>query len=420
MHKILFVTTNNLTTNPRLYKEIKVASLNYSTTVLCFNLGGWSDKIDVQLHTAIPTTKVHYINAHRKSFCPWLFATLAHKAAAKLWPYFKKNTFLNSAASNKRSIQLSTHFAIHKSNYRDIDLIVAHNLGASYPAQQLSKQFNIPFTFDVEDYHPGERVESDAKHEKERREFLMQRLLPSAKVVTAASPLICNEVEKLTDVKVTYISNSFYSSEFQLKEVHEKTEVKFVWFSQNITSGRGLELLLKVLDKISGKFSLTLIGNLYEAFAKEWLTGRSYVTVLPPMEQQELHNQLSNYDVGLALEISEVDLNKQLALSNKIFAYLQAGLFVVATDTEAQKQLLQQYPDHGLINEQTAEGLTKSIIFVLDHLTYIRAEKEKRFHNAINLAYEREEQKLLTLWDGLVSNEHHEENNHCITPFPSL
>jgi len=174
------------------------------------------------------------------------------------------------------------------------------------------------------------------------------------------------------------------------------------------------------LDKIAFKFSLTLIGNLYEAFAKEWIAGRAYIKVLPPMEQAALHKQLATYDIGLALEISEVDLNKQLALSNKIFAYLQAGLFVVATDTRAQEQLLQQLPGHGLISQQTEEDMRKSVIFVLDHLARIREEKEKRFENAFSLAYEREEKLLLSLWDGLVSKAHHEESNHSNPTFSPL
>ena len=138
------------------------------------------------------------------------------------------------------------------------------------------------------------------------------------------------------------------------------------------------------------------------------------------MEQAALHKELSNYDVGLALEISEADLNKQLALSNKIFAYLQAGLFVVATNTQAQEQLLQQLQGHGLVSRQTEEDMRKNLIFVWDHLARIREEKAKRFENAFSLAYEREGLKLLNLWDGLVSKEHHEKDHHRNTTFSAF
>ena len=420
MLNILFLTTSNLATNPRLLKEVQAASLKYRTSILCFQLGNWSDALDAQLLSTIPNVTINYIPGHRKKFLPWLLTTVAHKVAVKLWPLFTKNAFLAAIASNKRSLQLYCHLLLHKKKYAASDFLVAHNLGALYPAQQLSRWLDVPFTFDVEDYHPGERIVHDTRQEKTRRELLMQSLLPKARFVTAASPLISAEVETLAGVKVQYISNSFYSSEFAFADPSAQEEVKFVWFSQNISHGRGLELLLTALDKIAFKFSLTLIGNLYEAFAKEWIAGRAYIKVLPPMEQAALHKQLATYDIGLALEISEVDLNKQLALSNKIFAYLQAGLFVVATDTRAQEQLLQQLPGHGLISQQTEEDMRKSVIFVLDHLARIREEKEKRFENAFSLAYEREEKLLLSLWDGLVSKAHHEESNHSNPTFSPL
>lgn len=420
MRKILFITTSNLTTNPRLYKEIQVASQYYSTTVLCFRLGNWSDAIDEQLRVSIPNTTVNYIPAHRKQFFQWLFASLSHKAIVKLWPLIKHNVFLCAAASNKRSIQLYNYLYLHKNRYTDYDLIIAHNLGALHPAQQLSKLIGVPFTFDVEDYHPGERIEKDAKHEKERREHLMRRLLPKAELVTAASPLIVKEVEKLTGVHVEYIKNSFFRSEFKFKNEKVMGETKFVWFSQNINYGRGLELFISSLDQLHGNYSLTLIGNLNHAFAEEWINPRPYIKVLGPMEQLELHDLLTRFDIGLVLELSSIDYNREIALANKIFAYLQAGLYVIATDTEAHIQLLKDYPGHGIISEQTEAGLIKIINFVLDHISQIREEKERRFQNALNLAYELEGHKLLSLWEGLLTEKKNEKNNYSISSLPAL
>jgi hypothetical protein len=115
------------------------------------------------------------------------------ETCAKVYLLFKTNLFLNALANSRRSLQIV--YAFKKTDKPD--LIVAHNLGALYPAYVLSKKWQIPFNFDVEDYHPGEFIRHDAKNEKARREFLMKRLLPKASAITCASPLIGEQVALL-------------------------------------------------------------------------------------------------------------------------------------------------------------------------------------------------------------------------------
>ena len=107
--------------------------------------------------------------------------------------------------------------------------------------------------------------------------------------------------------------------------------MKFVWFSQQIDKGRGLELILPVLDQFRDQIELHLIGNPKKQFEEEFLEERKFIFLHNTMPQSELHIILSEYDVGLALEPGK-DLNNKLAISNKIFAYAQAGLHVLATD----------------------------------------------------------------------------------------
>jgi len=61
--KILFVTTANLATNPRLVKELQLVNSNPSlkAKVVLFNLGNWSDQIDAQIRKSFPEIEFAYL-----------------------------------------------------------------------------------------------------------------------------------------------------------------------------------------------------------------------------------------------------------------------------------------------------------------------------------------------------------------------
>ncbi len=376
----------------------------FSATVLCFEMGNWSDDLDKQVLSEVGGTEIIYLPAHRKNLIEWLAASLANKLFQSIWPFTKKSRFASAVSNNKRSLQLWWFLKSNKNRFKDYKLIVAHNLGALYPAYYLSELLSVPFAFDVEDYHPGEKIDHDRENEVARRKYLMQTMLPQAALVTGASPLICKEVEKLCHTKVVNINNSFFSSEFLYagrKEMGGK--VNLVWFSQHISHGRGLEVCLPVLDQLQEFISLTLIGSLNKSFEEQWLRNRLYVTVLSPMEQKALHQELATYDIGLALELRSTDFNREIALTNKIFAYLQAGLYVVATDTKAQTLLMQQYPAHGAVCEQSEKSIFGTLDNLITKICEIRDHKVNRYAAMKEISYENEGNKLLSLWTTVIN-----------------
>ncbi|WP_162426431.1 glycosyltransferase family protein [Pontibacter pudoricolor] len=367
-------------------------------TVLLFDLKQWTIGLEEEYTKQFPQVSFVYLPITKSHFYSWLTSSLLNSFAKKADKIFRSSLFIAALASDKRSYVL--HQKLRQLNLNSVDLVIAHNLGALYPAYQFAKQYQIPFGFDVEDFHPGEVIKVDAVKEIIRRTVLMKQLLLKANYVTAASPLIAEEVKRLCNVPVITVNNSFYSSEFRSASSKLSNEkVNLVWFSQNINFGRGLELLLPALDIFSYKVNLTLIGNLNPEFAETYLTGRNYVVIKAPLSQKDLHQMLSDYDIGLALEISTTDLNKDIALSNKIFAYKQAGLYILATDTKAQLAFMASYKDDGIVTEQNVQALVTIIEFILGNIESIRASKQKRFDQARGIAFETEAQKLVTLWE---------------------
>ena len=152
-------------------------------------------------------------------------------------------------------------------------------------------------------------------------------------------------------------NNSFFQSEFAKPKKSERKEpLRLIWFSQNITDGRGLDLILDNFDRFKDQISLTLVGNMNPSYFEERIAGKA-VEIISPLPQIELHRMLADYDIGLLLEKSNVDLNKDICLANKLFAYIQSGLYVLATDTLGHKEFFDQYPQLGSLTAQNSENL---------------------------------------------------------------
>ena len=405
MKSILFITTSNLTTNPRLLKELQFLNSSYKCTFIGFKLGNWSDKIDDQYLKGLKNIDFHYLSATRKPLYQWAIATIVHLLSRKAYTFLKDNICVSAYASNKRSILLKQFLLNHHEMY---DLIIAHNLGALYPAWWFSLRMNIPFAFDIEDYHPGEKINNDQKNEIQRREFLMKKLLPKAAFISYASPLIGEQsirlIGKSNIRQHLLINNSFKSDEF-VPPKNTDGKLKLVWFSQYVDQGRGLEIIINVLDKFAGKIELHLYGHPRPAFIHNYIDGRKYIKIHGTLDQIALHRELAQYDVGLAFENASVDQNRNICLTNKIWAYLQAGLFILATDTDAQRKFMEYFPWSGKVVSKGMNEIDKNIFWLLDNSKKIRLEKMERYNKSRSLSWESDGSKLKGTIDVLLGTQ---------------
>jgi len=405
---ILFLTVSNLPTNPRLLKEIDLISKTHIITVVLWKLRNWSDKINKQLIQDRPHINFITLDASRNKLLQWFIWALIEKISRIIYPLSKSSLLINSLAHTRRSIQILNTIK----NIKEIDGIIAHNLGALFPAYYISKKRQIPFIYDIEDYDAGIKVPQGGKYYKKYTEFLLKRCAQSANALTSASTLIGKYTLDLIGGHTNHhvILNSFPTSEFfEPKTNSEKSTIRFVWFSQTISFGRGLEQLFEsfCLPNFNPniKVHLTIIGNLDEDFNRKIikpfqsrLTKIITLNISPPLPQNKLHKELSKYDIGLALEIGK-DLNNKLAVSNKIIAYTQAGLYVLATNTMAQRHFIKDHPNIGIVSSSSPHDLSLIIKKIISNNTKIKANQLNRYKAAHKLSWENEATKLINIWN---------------------
>ena len=138
------------------------------------------------------------------------------------------------------------------------------------------------------------------------------------------------------------------------------------WFSQTIGEGRGLEILFQSLQYIKKPIEIHLRGN-YSEKARQWLElqispeWHDHLFIHSTVPNYELLSRIAEHDIGLALEIPYCH-NKQFTISNKFFQYLQAGLALIATDTDGQSEILSKHSEIGeLISNNNAIALAEAV-----------------------------------------------------------
>lgn len=355
--------------------------------------------MSIEVEKKMPGVIFKHISAGRTPFFTWFISSALEKALQVIYRFVKDNLLVNAYASSKRSFLLNRLLKNEKSRY---DLIVAHNLAALYPASRFARKTKTLFAFDVEDYHPGEMIHVDIKNEVRRREMLLASILPNANYVSYASPLIGDHTLQLLQQTIKrhfFIPNCFSQLEFHEPAVlPDEQPLKLVWFSQHISFGRGLEELIEATDAITDAIELHLIGQSNPDFVSGFIADKDYILLHPPMPQADLHKSLAFFDVGLSLDMSRVDLNRDIALTNKIYAYAQAGLYVLATNTKAHKWFIENYAWGGVLTGQTSSHIRNSIIALIKNKQYIREQALLRYYKSKNLSWENQSHQLLEVW----------------------
>ncbi len=399
---IVFVTSSNLATNPRCLKEIQLA-LRYGIQVkiMACKLNGWSQKNEALLQQSLVGAEIKYVGENKDDKSKWLLSTLMEKFDLQLYKLLNNRALrIIAYGYDKRSYLLLNQ--LNKTDWKPT-LVIAHNPAAFYPAYSFAKKRSALYAIDVEDYHPGEN-QPLIKQQLVRQ--LMQQLLSKVDYSTYASPLIFKKVMqeiRLIHAKRSFvINNLFMSREFGFKEASDTKNLKLVWFSQNIDYKRGLEKILQALDCLDISLTLTLIGNAREPFARKELNHRMYIHLVNPLPQPELHKYLSNFDVGLAVEDSHADVNRTLCLTNKIWAYFQAGLFIIATETAAQKEFMQQFPKHGMLVKDDPNSYKTVLNTVEEQWKLLNKNRFERFESAKEHSWDIESEKLAKVWSEIM------------------
>lgn len=340
-NKICLVSDHHLCTNPRLWKEAMTLAANgYMVTIVTIFQNEASLKRDKELLAALPAG-IQYVSAasYIEGQMP-AWKKILYKGVAKAAILVKKagidTVYLLSANPN----------AIYRKALEiDADLYICHIDCSLHVGQKLINT-GKRVAFDFEDWYSRDYLVPT------RPVALLKQLeryaLKYGAYVSCPSHTMADAIYKDYGIRKPEVIYNGFPSEPLIN--HAKTEMpSLVWFSQTIGPGRGLEKIIDVLEYIQSPASLTLVGDISEKYRSELEAlfrqcPQHQLNISPQVKHKDLHGLLCRHTIGLALE-DTYPPSRNTTVTNKILQYLQAGLMVLATATEGQKEVAANFED---------------------------------------------------------------------------
>jgi glycosyltransferase involved in cell wall biosynthesis len=225
------------------------------------------------------------------------------------------------------------------------DLYVAHYPAALPAAAAAARKYGTRYAYDAEDFHLGDWP-NDPAYDIERRLVgeIEGRYLPDCAYVTAASPGIADAYAEAYGIeRPRVVLNAFplhRASPSPTSRGTAQPGTSLYWFSQTIGPDRGLECAVRAIGFAQTRPHLYLRGTVANGYTEKLTAlaqsagARGRLHLLPPDEPDKMERLAAAYDAGLCGEPATTR-NNEIALSNKLFTYLLAGIPPLMSDTQA-------------------------------------------------------------------------------------
>ena len=347
--KVVLVSSGQPSINPRLVKEADVlADAGYEVFVLYAYWTQWATDFDERLLEQKKWTAVRVGGDPVSAKRLYNQSRLLYKIARTLFK-ISHSVFADFA------IARASYYLINEVKRYRADLYIGHNLGALGAVVQAAKKNGKPSIFDAEDFHRHEISNDSGDLDVALKVLIEKKYLPQVTALTTSSPGIARAYQKLfPQLNPSVILNVFPKSKgIQNMNIENDRPIKLFWFSQTIGSNRGIDDVIGALAQLDkSQFELHLLGDQTShssAFIQHLKNIRDITLIFhQPVAPDKLIEFAANFDIGLALEPG-FSINNDLALSNKIFTYMQSGLAIIASDTTAQKEFMSRVSQIGSI-----------------------------------------------------------------------
>ncbi|MES2628313.1 MAG: hypothetical protein V4616_05025 [Bacteroidota bacterium] len=396
--RLLFLTEGNLGSDPRCMKGVWLGRhAGFNIHVVSFTAHDHTDAVEEKIVENDPEIVIFKIdlqkrNVFRKAAVKALFVTC--RALSYIFP---GSAAIAARARGIKAIELITFARKH---YHRTNIGVTHGPNTMYAGYVLNREMGSDIIADIDGYYPdcGESL-----HNGRLMKTLLKKTLPKTVYSTYSSSLIRDRLVNelgIPEEKTCTINNFFTRRDFIKPLAVNHPKLRLVWFSQEVTFGRGLENFLPAAEKVKNHIELTLIGTVDPLFEQEWLKGKGHISLPGWIPRRELHKRLAGFDVGVSVDdpgTSSRDLN----LSTKLLSYYQSGLFILASDTTAHRTFFEENPGIGERAENSVSGMLKVLNELISIKEKIRADRQHRFEQTLESGYEFQAATQMRQWNTL-------------------
>lgn len=380
--RVCIVTAAQIGSNPRVVKEAQALhEAGFLVTVVALRT---LDSVEPRDRSILQGARWHCERIDLRSRWRRLPARLAHsgfRAGAHWvpWPPLRDLAFS----------ELTPALAMAAVR-TPADLYIAHYPAALPAAAYAARRHGARHAFDAEDFHPGD-LPSETRHDAARGHLdaLERRHLPGCAHITAASPGIADAYARAYGLaKPRVVLNTFPLAQAPTGATARGSAVpgpSVYWFSQTIGPDRGLEGAVRAIGMARTRPHLYLRGTPANGFV-ERLQGiasdvgaADRLHVLAPEAPHQMERLAAEYDIGLVAETG-VTLNRRIALTNKVFTYLLAGVPPLMSDIAAHRALSTEAGlDDWLFRAGDASALADRLDALLGHPARLQEARSRAY-----------------------------------------
>jgi len=232
---------------------------------------------------------------------------------------------------------------------RDADLTIVHNAAAIWVGAQLIRR-GKRVAVDMEDWYSEDLTAEEKIHfPGDALKLYEAEALSGAVFSTTTSRCMSEALAKAYQCEApAVVYNSFPSGDRDTIDGLNRDRVNpslpsICWFSQVIGPRRGLEALMDAFHMVDVACEVHLRGNVSPSYGRELLarapeSWRDRIYFHEQVAHHELLSRIAEHDIGLASDIPH-SRSRALTITNKLLLYLLAGIPVVASDTDGQREV---------------------------------------------------------------------------------
>jgi len=381
-----------------------LAGAGYEVTVLYAYWNDWGTRLDQEILPEKKWTAIRAGGDPVQKRTEWFLSRLIHKASKYILQKTGNYGYLADTA-----IARSSYFLIKEAKKHKADLYIAHNLGALPAAVNVAELYKKPCGFDAEDFHRQEVSDDINSYNFKISSYIEDKYLPRVNYITASSPLIANQYNLLYKRTVSCLLNVFPKTAPLPVAENKNAPLRLFWFSQTIGPDRGLEIIIEAMALTSQPVELHLLGQLAHGYRGHLLqlaaaegVDHNSIYFYGPVKPDEIFKMAAQFDIGLASE-TDVCLNRNFVLTNKLFTYIQSGLALAVSNTAAQYNFLGQYPQTGKTYSNAKELSILLTEYDKNRELLFQTKKEAFKLGQSQLNWEIESQKFLNIVKETIS-----------------
>lgn len=412
MARICLITPGHLSTNPRIVKEADaLADAGHAVEVITGRYLPWGEAADAafasrpwRVRAAVPFGPRAPLATRLSQRAGRQAARLAVRAGPKAFAEAFAGRACHDAAAALARAALAA----------PADLYVAHYVAALPAAARAARRHGALYAFDAEDFHLGD-LPDGPEYSFERRliRAVEARLLPGCAYLTAAAPGIAEAYAADYGLpRPATVLNVFPRGEAPPAATPRGDAVpgpSVYWFSQTIGPGRGLECAVRAIGRARTRPHLHLRGAVAPAYAEALAAlareagAAERLHLLPLAEPAAMVREAAAFDLGLVGETGATR-NRAIALTNKQFTYLLAGVPSVLSDIPAHRAFAAQAPGASVLYAVDDAGdLARALDDLLGDPARLAAARAQAFAlGQARFNWEHEQAGLLACVEGVL------------------